>query len=558
MDVAQYGLDVDHRRAIDRFQVAYPDRAALHSLDHGSMQADRIWAVGRAGCEHPGQGPVGILARMHGEYVAPGLVQPGQDEDRGAGAQPAQGRLQPGHDRDSRHRRPLIRLFRSVGTLLEGRFHPPDRCHVVLDIFHARSFLAAIAKVVSRHPACWPLACPEDRTGKMDLQAPRRRHQFPYHAGVGTRHGAKVEDTPMNDTAVPACIDTLVDLMALPAPTGQEEPVLAWCRERWATLGAEVEATPIGNVVARVGGSGLRLLLQGHADEISFVVRSIDDRGFVWLADGQGSNRSFHARYPVGQPALVLSRSGRIPGIFAAPTGHILSTRDDKGADLPDTASTIFVDVGVESREEAEAMGVHVGAGVIWKPVTQRLGSRYVGKAIDNRVSLALMTHLLMTVDTANLQYDLTLAATVQEEIGLVGAQSLATPDRYDLAIAIDNGPIADYPGTDEGDLPVHLGRGPTLIYKDAMVHYDRRVIGRLLEVATSYDIPVQHGVYPGFGSDGAALIRAGIPTALLAISTRYTHSPFEMGDERDLDGALRLLTAFVTTPAQPLAAGPS
>ncbi len=355
-----------------------------------------------------------------------------------------------------------------------------------------------------------------------------------------------------------SCLDTLIELMGLSAPTGQEEPVLAWCRDRWSSLGADVQATPIGNVVAHIGGNGPRLLLQGHADEISFVVRSIDSRGFVWLADGQGSSRTFHSRYPVGQPALILGRTARVPGVFAAPTGHILSTRDDRGSDLPDTAATIFVDVGAESREEAEAFGVHIGAGVIWNPVTQRLGNRYVGKAIDNRVSLALMTHLLMAVDTGELAYDLTVAATVQEEIGLVGAQSLGGPDKYDLAIATDNGPIADYPGTDEGDLPVRLGQGPTLIYKDAMVHYDRRVIGQLMDVANANDISVQHGVYPGFGSDGAALIRAGIPTALLAISTRYTHSPFEMGDERDLDGALQLLTAFVTSPAAALAAGPS
>lgn len=353
-------------------------------------------------------------------------------------------------------------------------------------------------------------------------------------------------------------LDTLIELMALPSPTGQEEPVLSWCRERWAALGADVQATPIGNVVAHVGGTGPRLLLQGHADEISFIVRSIDSRGFVWLAEGQGGNRAFHARYPVGQPALILARSGCVPGVFAAPTGHILSTRDDRGAELPDTASTIFVDIGAESRDEAEQMGVHVGAGVVWNPVTQRLGSRYIGKAIDNRVALALMTHVLMETDRSELAYDLTLAATIQEEIGLVGAQSLGGPEAYDLAIAIDNGPIADYPGTDMGDLPVRLGDGPTVIYKDAMVHYDRRVIERLLTTATANAIPIQQGVFPGFGSDGVALIRSGIPTALLAIATRYTHSPFEMGDVRDLEGALRLLTAFVTTPAEPLPLGPS
>jgi len=266
-----------------------------------------------------------------------------------------------------------------------------------------------------------------------------------------------------------SCLDTLFELMAIAAPTGQEEPVLAWCCERWAGLGAEVTITPIGNVVAHVQGNGPRLLLQGHADEIGFVVRSVDTRGFVWLADGQGSSRSFHARYPVGQPALILTRTGCVPGIFAIATGHILSTRDDRGADLADSASTIFVDIGASSCEEAEALGVHVGAGVIWNPVTLRLGTRFVGKAIDNRVALALMTHVLLDLDPADLTYDLTMAATVQEEIGLVGAQSLGGAGRFDLAIAIDNGPIADYPGTDDGELPVCLGEGPTLFYKDAM-----------------------------------------------------------------------------------------
>jgi len=365
------------------------------------------------------------------------------------------------------------------------------------------------------------------------------------------------DTTPMPDSR-PTCIDTLVELMALPAPTGQEEPVLAWCRERWADLGATIEVTPIGNVLAHAGGTGPRLLLQGHADEIGFVVRSIDARGFVWLADGQAGSRAFHSRYPVGQPARILTRTGPVDGVFAAPTGHILSTRDDKGATLPDTAATIFVDVGASTRAEAEAMGIHVGAGVIWNPETRRLGTRLVGKAIDNRVSLALMTHLLEQVTASERGYDLTLAATVQEEIGVVGAQSLGGPDRYDLAIAIDNGPIADYPGTDEGELPVRLGDGPTLVYKDSMVHYDRRVIGRLLDVATANAIPVQHGVFPGFGSDGVALIRSGIPAALLAIATRYTHSPFEMADTRDIEAALALLTAFVTTPATPLPLGPS
>lgn len=351
-------------------------------------------------------------------------------------------------------------------------------------------------------------------------------------------------------------LETLAELMELPGPTGQEEPVLAWCRDRWAALGAEVCSTPIGNVVARAGGSGPRLLIQGHADEIGFVVKSIDARGFVCLTDAQAGSKHYTLRFPVGQPALIVSRHGRVDGVFACATGHILSTMAEEKTRLD--PNDLFVDVGASTQEEAEALGVHVGAGVIWSPRTRRIGSRIVGKAIDDRVALALMTHLLIDLDRSRLCYDLTLAATVQEEIGLVGATSLGGPESYDLAIAVDNGPIGDYPGIDEREMPVRLGAGPTLVYKDSYTHYDRRVINQLIDVAAGHDIPVQESIFPGFGSDGGALIRAGIPTALLGIATRYTHSPFEMCDARDVTGALDLLRAFVTSPAEPLPLGPS
>ncbi|MGD9715087.1 MAG: M42 family metallopeptidase, partial [Thermomicrobiales bacterium] len=349
---------------------------------------------------------------------------------------------------------------------------------------------------------------------------------------------------------------TLIELMELPGPTGQEEPVLAWCRQRWADLGADITVTPIGNVLAHLPGTGPRLLIQGHADEIGFVVKSIDERGFVFLTDGQAGSRNIGDRYPVGQPALIVGREKRVNGLFATATGHILSTRKGEPASL--SPNDCFVDVGARSKDEAESLGVHVGAGVIWNPPTRRLGSRIVGKAIDDRVALAVMTHLLGAVSVSDVAYDLTLAATVQEEIGLVGALSLERSGPFDLAIAIDNGPIADYPGVDQREMPVALGKGPSLVYKDSWVHYDRRIIYQLLDVAKRNGIAVQECIFPGFGSDGAALIRSGIPTALLAVATRYTHAPFEMLDEADLNGALDLLKSFVTTPPADIPFGPS
>lgn len=386
--------------------------------------------------------------------------------------------------------------------------------------------------------------------GSLPGESGQRGVPFAHRAGSQREMGE-------SETTSSRLIETLIELMELPGPTGQEEPVLAWCRNRWAQLGADVRVTPIGNVLAHVPGNGPKLLLQGHADEIGFVVKSIDGRGFVWLDNGQGGGgRFFHDRYPVGQPALVIGRRAHVPGLFATATGHILTTRPQEPGRL--ATNDLFVDVGASSRAQAEALGVHVGAGVIWNPPTRRLGHRLFGKAVDDRVSLALMTYLLEAIDRGALAYDLTVAATVQEEIGLVGASSLASPTDFDLAIAIDNGPIGDYPGIDPREMPVILGLGPTLVYKDGWVHYDRRIIEQLRDLAFARDVPIQESTYPGFGSDGAQLIKLGIPTALLGISTRYTHSAFEMVDERDVEASLELLKAFVTTPASPLPLGPS
>ena len=339
--------------------------------------------------------------------------------------------------------------------------------------------------------------------------------------------------------------DTLRELMELPGPTGQEHRVMAWLREHWAGTVERVWTTKVGNLLAHVGGQGPTLLIQGHADELNFIVKSVDDDGFLWLASGQAGG-SPGKRFAVGQPALVLGRRALIPGLFAAVSGHIL-TEAQRGRDTLDY-DDVFVDIGASSRAEALARGVHVGAGVVWNTPARRMGTRIYGKAIDDRVALALMTLLLDNLDCGALTYDLYYAATVQEEIGLVGAHSLRADVDADLAIALDNGLVGDIPTVDARTMPTVLGGGPTLVHKDNWVHYDADLLWRLADVAEQHNIPVQHAIYEGFGSDGAALIRQGIPTALVAPSTRYTHSAFEMIDERDVDATLQLLRAFVVS----------
>ncbi len=337
----------------------------------------------------------------------------------------------------------------------------------------------------------------------------------------------------------------LEEVTTIPGPTGQEQDVMDWCQQRWEQHSESIERSPTGNLYARIGGSGKKVLIQAHADEIGFIVRSIDSEGFLHISTAQVADDPAK-RFPVGQPALVLGRNGPIEGLIATATGHVLTEeqRSKQGLSYQD----LWVDIGSSSREEAQEKGIHPGARVIWNPPLRQMGSRIYGKAIDDRMLLALMTRLLEDGIKEHLNCRLYFAVTVQEENGLIGANALFQALKPDVALALDVGLAGDIPAVSETTMPTSLGRGPILVHKDASTHYSREIIWDLVAKAETNDIPVQHAIFERFGSDGAQFIRHGIPASLICPPTRYTHSPFEMVDESDLDATVDLLRAYITS----------
>ncbi|MCZ7567141.1 MAG: M28 family peptidase [Ardenticatenaceae bacterium] len=338
-------------------------------------------------------------------------------------------------------------------------------------------------------------------------------------------------------------------LTELPGPIGHEQPVNDFLQDRWLSRTERVWQTPVGNLFAFVGGKGPRLLIGGHADEICLMVKSITDDGFlhlsIWNADREGRPPKW--LFPIGQRALVVGPARPVYGIFATGTGHAAS-QAQREKPRPDW-NDIFVDLGLRSRAEVAARGVRVGHRVIWNPATQRLGDAFiVGKAMDNRAALAIMTALLDALDPAALAYELYFASTVLEETGLEGAHSVAREGEFDQAIALDVGLAGDIPTVDLLDVPVRLGDGPVVVHQDSEIHYSRAISNRLIALAEREAVPIQHAVFQRYASDGAAFIRQGVPTALLAFPTRYTHSPFETVHENDLALTVRLLKAYVQT----------
>lgn len=341
--------------------------------------------------------------------------------------------------------------------------------------------------------------------------------------------------------------ELIKELTELPGPIGQEGAVLDYIEALWRAEGVAVERTRTGNVIARAGGTGPRLLLVAHADELCYLVRAIDPGGFLWLANGQAWTRTTDIRnwFTVGQRVSVLARSGPIRGVIAAATGH-LANQNLKGNPEELTWDDFWVDTGLR-REELFARGVTPGTRIIWDSPTEQFGPHVVGKALDDRVPLAVITEVLRRVPPGERRCDLTLACTVQEEIGLVGAFALATRDgAFDAAIAVEIGMAGDIPALEESAMPALLGGGPILVHKDALVHYDHALTARLEEVAAAEGLPIQHAIFGSFGSDGGALMKADIPAALVAFPARYTHSPFETGHLGDIEALTRWLCAVV------------
>jgi putative aminopeptidase len=244
----------------------------------------------------------------------------------------------------------------------------------------------------------------------------------------------------------------LAELTALHAPSGAEQSVIARLRDLFTPLVDAVSIDHMGNLTAtREGSPGApHLVVSAHADEIGAMIASIEPDGFLRLL-------------PIGgvQPRLLEGRSvwvGGRPGVIGARTGH-LTPRSEYGQSL--SLADLYVDLGVDSAAEVEALGVRVGDPVVVLSELRTLaGARVAGKGIDNRASCVLLLHLLRRLQGSTLSHRLTALVTVQEEVGLRGAEVAYARLRPDLAIVVDTFPAAGTPDTRHLAYTARIGQG--------------------------------------------------------------------------------------------------
>lgn len=339
--------------------------------------------------------------------------------------------------------------------------------------------------------------------------------------------------------------DLVKKLTELPGPIGQEDLVHQWCANHWSGFAEHVEMTSVGNVAARVGGSGPSSIVLGHGDELALMVKSITDNGLlrIWPAFRDTRGKPPHWYSPVNQPVAVLADGGQIDGQLCYASGHVIGSTADKDFF---TWDDWFVDLGYSNREKVEGFGIHPGTRLCVNPPTRRLGATIIGKAMDNRAALAIATSVGERADTTKLRYELWIGSSIQEENGLLGASSIPEIHPFDAAINLDVGLCGDVPGTKTENHPSKLGAGPIIVHQDFSVHYSHRMSMAMVEAGRAVGIPTQQAIFQNYGSDGAELIRRGVETVLLAFPTRYTHSPNEMVSEEDLVHCVDLILAFL------------
>ena len=342
--------------------------------------------------------------------------------------------------------------------------------------------------------------------------------------------------------------ELLKTLTEIPGMIGHEDLVQDYLEEQWHPYCQDLSRTSVGNLVGRVGGNGPKLLVAAHADEIGMLVKGVSPSGMIWLAaKNRIAGRPGRDIHMLGHKCVIQTYTELVEGVFATVVGHVEPPDRHERAGIG--WGDFFVDIGAKSAAEVAEAGVQIGDGVVWTPETRRLRNYLVGKAMDDRAGLAIITTLLEKIgnkSTEQYQYELYVASTVQEELGLVGAHSLQNQFEFGMAIAIDVGLAGDVPGVDSKEINCVLGKGPIVVRHDGTVHYDRNISRQMADSAKRRDIEVQFAVFPRYSSDGMAFIQHGLPTGLLAFPARYTHSPYEMVAKNDLINCVSLLEEFI------------
>jgi endoglucanase len=342
--------------------------------------------------------------------------------------------------------------------------------------------------------------------------------------------------------------DLLKRFAEAPGPSGNEAVIRDLVQESWKPLTDKLSVDRVGSLVGLRKGTGPeprpRIMLAAHMDEIGLMVTKIDTYketggGFLRFTAVGGVDR----RQLLGQSVIVHgSENGRqdLTGIIGSLPNRMLPPGDDTNQFR---ISDMVVDAGIGAEDLRNA--VSVGDFISFRqPVKKLLNRRVTGKALDNRVSVTVLTRCLERLEKGSHYWDVAAVATAQEETALLGAYTSAFAQRADVAVAVDV-TLAKGPGITE-DGTFSLGDGPSIAI-GPNVHPG--IFKALHDAADALEMKVHvepHARMSGTDAVGLQVARQGIPTGIVSVPIRYMHTSVEIVSLVDIKRAARLLTEFI------------
>lgn len=313
------------------------------------------------------------------------------------------------------------------------------------------------------------------------------------------------------------------------SPSGYESAIRDLIRAEIESLADEISVDALGNLVARKGRGGTKIMIAAHMDEIGLVATHIDANGFVRFTG-------------IGGVFPQMLMGGRVR--FANGTPGVIYTEPlDKPADTP-AMEKMFIDVGAASNKNHP---IKIGDVAAFERPFLDLGDRVVAKSMDDRIGCYVAIETLRALKKT--PHEVYFVFTTQEEVGTRGAGTAAYGLDPEIGIALDVTGWGDTPGRKHFEM--YLGKGPAIKIKDGGMLADPRVVDWMIRTAEKSALPYQREVLLGGTTDARAMqvARAGIPAGCISIPCRYVHSPSEMVDFNDVQNAVRLLTAMLAAP---------
>jgi putative aminopeptidase FrvX len=308
---------------------------------------------------------------------------------------------------------------------------------------------------------------------------------------------------------------------------------------------------PYGTAVGIVNPDApFKVVIEAHADEISWFVNYINPEGLLYLKRNGGVD---HQIAP-GMRVFIHGKKGPVPAVFGWPAIHTRIANPDSKDPQPKVES-LFLDTGARNRKEVEELGVRIGSVVTYQDGYAPLGYDYlIGRAFDNRIGGFMIAEVarLLRENKKKLPYGLYVVNAVQEEVGLRGAEMIARRLKPNIAIITDVTHDTTTPMINkniEGEIA--CGKGPSLAFGPA-VH--NKLLAVVQETAEKQEIPVQMRAVSrstGTDTDSFAYANDGCPSVLISIPLRYMHTTVEMLHKKDIEETIRLMyeTLLVLTP---------